>query len=106
VDGAARAENTKLPRFWSPEMDALKQEWRGERVWCNPPYSRTAEFIAKGHEADVAVFLVPARTNARWFHDALAHGAQPRFFPHRLKFKGAESSAPFDTLLMVFRRWV
>ena len=40
VDAAALPHNAKLARFWTPEDDGLERSWEGERVWCNPPYSR------------------------------------------------------------------
>ncbi|MCG8711080.1 hypothetical protein JHU04_004443 [Brenneria sp. 4F2] len=30
IDGAASANNAKLPRFWSRHDDALRQDWGGE----------------------------------------------------------------------------
>jgi hypothetical protein len=39
VDAAAAPHNARLPRYWTREDSALEQDWRGERVWCNPPYS-------------------------------------------------------------------
>lgn len=26
-------------RYFTEEDDAISQDWTGERVWCNPPYS-------------------------------------------------------------------
>ncbi|WP_390225046.1 DNA N-6-adenine-methyltransferase [Brenneria goodwinii] len=39
VDAAASATNAKPPRFWSHHDNALRQDWRGERIFCNPPHS-------------------------------------------------------------------
>ena len=38
VDAAATGRNTRLPSYWSRGDDALRLCWKGERVWCNPPY--------------------------------------------------------------------
>ena len=32
----AMGSNRKVERYWS---DCLREQWRGLRVWCNPPYS-------------------------------------------------------------------
>lgn len=32
-------ENAKCANFFSPEIDGLKQEWKGT-CWMNPPYGR------------------------------------------------------------------
>ena len=48
-DASATAENTKLPVFFSPDENALKQDWsKYKSVWLNPPYGRNiGEWIAK-----------------------------------------------------------
>jgi phage N-6-adenine-methyltransferase len=71
IDVAALPHNAKLPRFYTPEQDGLKQSWAGERVWCNPPYSDLLPWVAKAHRsrnADLIVMLVPAnRTEQKWW---------------------------------------
>lgn len=37
-------------RFWTKKDDALRRSWRGKRVWCNPPFSRLAEFVKKAFD--------------------------------------------------------
>jgi len=39
-DMAVSADNAMLPAFFSRKNDAFKQDWRGLRAWCNPPYGR------------------------------------------------------------------
>lgn len=90
--------------------DGLKRKWVG-RVFCNPPYSKIGEFIRKGlydlAEGDVEalVFLVPARTDTRWFHDYVMPAAEIRFLRGRLKFGGAKNSAPFPSMVCIWREW-
>jgi site-specific DNA-methyltransferase (adenine-specific) len=44
--------------------DGCAISWAGHRVFCNPPYGRTiGNWLAKGREADLAVFLIPSQTN-------------------------------------------
>ena len=71
-------------------------------MFCNPPWSNIAPFLKKAPKAKVAVFLVPARTNARWFHRALELGAKPRYFKPKPKFVGAPHVSPVDCVLLVF----
>jgi hypothetical protein len=80
-------------------------EWAGRRVFCNPPYGNAMiPFLQRAREADLSVFLIPARTDTRWFHDlCLPHAAEIRFIKGRLKFGGAENSAPFPSMLVIFR---
>lgn len=99
MDGASEPGNGLLPKASTAE-DPLP--WKGERVFCNPPWSNIRPFLEMAAEAELAVFLVPARTNARWFHRALELGATPRFFKPKPKFVGAEHVSPVDCVLLVF----
>lgn len=70
VDVAASAENAKLPRFYTVDDDGLAQDWSGERVFCNPPYSNIEPWVEKAHGggAEIVVLLLPAnRTEQGWW---------------------------------------
>jgi phage N-6-adenine-methyltransferase len=70
IDAAASPENAKLPRFWTIEDDALEQDWTGERIYCNPPYSSIEPWCEKAHRggAELVVMLLPAnRTEQGWW---------------------------------------
>ena len=86
--------------------DGLNVSWEGRRVYCNPPYGKAIpRFMAKAHEADVAVFLIPARTDTKWFHEvALPQAKEIRFLKGRLKFENAKDPAPFPCMLVIFRK--
>lgn len=90
------------------DEDGLKRAWSG-RVFCNPPYSNIAGFIKKAiwhlHTGDVqlAVFLVPARTDTAWFHDYCYGKAEIRFCRGRIKFNGARWTAPFPSMVIILR---
>lgn len=79
--------------------------WTGKRVFCNPPYGpQIPQFLARAHEADIAVFLVPARTDTRWFHETvLPKAAEVRFIKGRLRFGDGKNPAPFPSMVVVFR---
>lgn len=99
LDGAADNGNALLPRASTPTDP---RPWIGERVFCNPPWSDIPPFVETAPSADLAVLLVPARTNCRWFHRALDLGATVRFFKPKLKFVGAKHVSPVDCLLLVY----
>jgi DNA N-6-adenine-methyltransferase (Dam) len=84
--------------------DGTKSDWHGKRVFCNPPYNRgITDFLRKALEADLAVFLLPARTDTKWFHEiVLPNAKEIRFIRGRLKFGGAINSAPFPSCLAIF----
>jgi len=73
VDAAASDANALLPRYWTRETDALAQSWAGERVWCNPPYSRLDSWLAKAWDemrggCGLIVMLLPAnRCEQGWW---------------------------------------
>lgn len=100
LDGASGDGNALLPRGLT--ASDVFVSWSGERVFCNPPWARIAEFVELAAFADLAVLLVPARVNTRWFHRALELGAAVRFFEGRPRFGDGKGSSPFDCLLLVF----
>lgn len=116
VDAAASPANALLPRFWTREADAFAQDWRGERIFCNPPYGRdSGRWIAKFASAvrggaEIVVALLPARTDTCAFHDHIYHrpGVEVRFLRGRLRFGNPSdgrpmSPAPFPSMVVVFR---
>jgi site-specific DNA-methyltransferase (adenine-specific) len=85
--------------------DGLIRNWGGHRVYCNPPYGRgIGQWIEKAAEADLAVFLLPARTDTKWWHELGMKAQEIRFLRGRLKFKGATSGAPFPSVLLIFKK--
>lgn len=55
LDPCATPENAKCARFFTKEIDGLAQSWRGETVFCNPPYGRDlSKWVAKAHAEVVA----------------------------------------------------
>lgn len=86
-------------------LATLFVEWQGRRVFCNPPYGDISAWLRRGREAELAVFLVPARTDTRWFHElVLPFAAEIRFIRGRLKFGAATNNAPFPSMVIVMRR--
>jgi site-specific DNA-methyltransferase (adenine-specific) len=110
LDPCCFPHSARCDRYWTPQEDGLVQPWRG-RVYCNPPYGRQiARWFVKGrHEiaignAEVVVYLVPSRTDTRWWHDHAMHATEQRFVRGRLKFGGSTKDAPFPSAVLVFRR--
>jgi DNA N-6-adenine-methyltransferase (Dam) len=80
--------------------------WSGKRVFCNPPYGpEIPKFLVRAPEAKLAVFLLPARTDTRWFHElVLPRASEIRFIRGRLRFGEAKHTAPFPSMVVVYRR--
>ena len=86
------------------EDDGLARSWAGHRVFCNPPYGNgIGDWLAKAREADVAVFLIPSRTDTAWWHEHVLAADEIRFIRGRLKFAGAKYNAPFPSAVIVYR---
>lgn len=51
----------------------------------------------------VAVMLLHARTDTKWFHEYVYHRAEIRFVSGRLKFGDMNQPAPFPSMVVVFR---
>jgi len=105
---AAAEESTALcDKYFTEKDNAINQDWSGETVYCNPPYSKLKTFAEKAkQEAEkgaTVVMLVPARTDTRAFHESLSCG-EVRFIKGRLKFQqnGKEQdAAPFPSMVCV-----
>jgi phage N-6-adenine-methyltransferase len=89
MDAAATEENSKCKLFLDQELDALSCDWEGS-VFCNPPYSKIAAFSKKAkEEADkgaTVVFLIPMRSDTRYFHKYCMKASEIRLIKGRLKF--------------------
>lgn len=109
LDICASKENTKCPKYYTKEEDALKQEWGGV-IWMNPPYGRQignwvkkAKEIARQGKATV-VCLLPARTDTAWWHDYVMKANEIRLIKGRLKFGDGKGSAPFPSAIVIFKK--
>jgi hypothetical protein len=70
------------------EVDGLSRSW-GSSTFCNPPYGRViGDWIRKGYEESLegktVVFLIPSRTDTRWWHDFVMKADEIRFCRGRL----------------------
>lgn len=107
VDVCATEKNAKCRDFFSLEVDGLEQNWRGV-CWMNPPYGRTiGKWVRKAYEESqngaTVVCLLPSRTDTAWWHDYCLKG-EIRFLRGRLKFSNSKNSAPFPSVIVIFRR--
>jgi phage N-6-adenine-methyltransferase len=107
IDLAALPHNAKSAKFYTPVMDALKQEWHGV-CWLNPPYgSQLSKWMQKAYDSAkngaTIVSLLPARTDTIWWHEYVLPYAEIRYLRGRLKFSGAANSATFPSAIVIFR---
>lgn len=110
LDVCALPENAKCKRYYTPEMDGLSQSWEGV-CWCNPPYGHyiVDKWVERAWSSSAAgatvVMLLPSRTDTEWFHKYIykQDRVELRFVRRRLKFGGGKSSAPFPSMVVIFR---
>ena len=104
VDVCAVPETAKCNTYFTPEIDGLKQEWKGF-CWMNPPYGREqVKWIEKASKENATtVCLIPARPDTKVWQEIIFKKAKAVcFIKGRLKFGGSKDSAPFPSALIVF----
>ena len=68
LDAACTTEDCKVEKgfYFDKGIDALKMSWGGERIFCNPPFSKKAEFIEKAYnevingDCPIVVMVLPS----------------------------------------------
>ena len=110
LDPCSTDENHKCDRYFTKKQDGLKQDWGGgKRVFVNPPYgTEISKWVEKSYREGIkdntlVVMLIPARTDTKYFHDFILHRSEIRFIKGRLKFGDGKNSAPFPSMLVIFR---
>lgn len=128
VDAATVPEAAKVKRFWTKEQNGLAQSWRGERVWCNPPYSNIPLWVEKAHwemlqgGCELVVMLLPATRTEQPFWQQFIEPfrdrggwveviRETRFLERRIRFgspgdlEGENSEGgKFGSVLVIWRR--
>jgi hypothetical protein len=83
--------------------NGLDGDWTGT-VYVNPPFDEMAWWTEKAAkewrrgQCEI-LFLLPARTDTRYWHGHISTAAAVCFWAGRMKFVGAPSSAPFPTAI-------
>ncbi len=108
LDVCADRSNAMVKNYLTQREDALGVSWTNQICWMNPPYGRQIpKWISKALRESrsnnaTVVCLVPARTDTNWFWDYCVNG-EIRFIKGRLRFKGETSSAPFPSMIVIFK---
>ncbi|KKN04285.1 hypothetical protein LCGC14_1098880 [marine sediment metagenome] len=115
LDVCASHENAKLPNYFTKGDDGLVQQWGSHRVWCNPPYGRglIEPWVKRAYcRAGIAVLLLPAWTDRKWFQhfvwreEGPRPGVRVRFLGKRIMFlEGgvpAETTGTFGSMVVIF----
>ena len=107
LDKEFHFDHDPCPANWDGKVDGLTSDW-GQSNFVNPPYGRElTKWIEKGYnesrEGKTVVFLIPSRTDTKWWHDYCMKADEIRFIKGRLRFKGARYNAPFPSAIIIFR---
>lgn len=85
--------------------DGLYIAW-GLSNFINPPYSNIRMWLDKGFRENslgkTCVYLLPCRTDTKYWHEYVMKATEIRFIKGRLKFGDAKNSAPFPSCIVVF----
>ena len=89
----------------NPKFNGLEIEWKN-RNFVNPPYGNQIKYwIKKGYEESLkdklVVFLIPSRTDTRYWHDYIMKADEIRFIKGRLHFS-EKGPAPFPSCIAIF----
>jgi site-specific DNA-methyltransferase (adenine-specific) len=110
LDPCATPENAKCWHYYTPKDNGLKRVWSGN-VWVNPPYDSIVAWLERAvlqlkyKRIETIVFLIPARTDTKYWHKyVMKHACEIRFIEGRLRFVGAKGAAPFPSVIVIFNR--
>ena len=105
LDVCALPTNAKCARFISPEQNGLTTSWGAtschrDSFWMNPPYGKGIDlWVEKAYRVSGSgvrvVCLLPARTNAPWWHDYCMKATEIRFVRKKVSFGGPIEGVPF-----------
>jgi phage N-6-adenine-methyltransferase len=102
LDVCATPGKAMCAEHFTKGTDGLKQRWVGT-VWMNPPFSDLHRWCAKAYEyaksGGKVVALLPAWTDAPWFHEFVALG-KITFLRGKLSYVGRRGYAPFPSMIV------
>lgn len=79
---------------YTVEDNGLSKKWIG-RVWCNPPYNKVKQWMAKCKEHGNCIALIYARTETNTWFDSIWYNADAiLFIKGRLTFHHVDGSKP------------
>ncbi len=108
LDPCADESNFKCKKYFTEKENGLLQDWSHDIVFCNPPYGRDISlWVEKAYTESIkgatVVMLIYARTDTRYFHKYIYNKAEIRFIKGRVKFGNSKMSAPFPSILVIYK---
>jgi phage N-6-adenine-methyltransferase len=110
LDPCCEEHTARCTKFYTYEQNGLVQDWEGETVFCNPPYSRgnIDVWMYKCFKESLkprtkVVALVPVSTSSKWFHEFVLGKSDIRYIKGRVRFRGAPYTAPFSSMIIIWK---
>ena len=80
----------------------------GRECFVTHLYSEISKWVEKAFyetrkDNTLVVLLIPSRTDTKYFHNYILHRTEIRFVKRRLKFGNGKNSAPFPSMVVIFR---
>lgn len=117
-DACASKLNHLKPNYWTAEDDALIKDWKGKRVWCNPPWGSSMRDLTvwsdkacrEGLKDDTLVcFLFPLNTASGYFYNTILKAKRlytvtgnPIWTRYDSKGQLLKAKLPFSTAVAIF----
>tara|TARA_R100001082_G_scaffold92159_1_gene58803 strand:+ start:210 stop:746 length:537 start_codon:yes stop_codon:yes gene_type:complete len=76
VDCCASDQNHLLPKYYTIKDDCLTKDWSGEIAYIHPLFDgKIGKFVEKAYHTKnfTGIFLLPASTHTKYFHDFIYH---------------------------------
>jgi len=114
LDAAASDDNHLCANYFTKEVDGLKQDWKDEIVFCNPPYNKKDDWIKKCYEErqkdnTIIVMLIPNGTETESFHKYGMKAYEIRLMKGRIEFlingkKPDKSGNNRGSIIIIFKK--
>lgn len=117
LDPCATPGNTKCKKYFTKKQDGLKQDWQGEKVFVNPPFSQINDkkdrkgWVWKCYnegikENTLVVMILPPRTDTKYWHNYIMKANEIWFCKGRVNFlkngKKPKKGATFPLAIVIF----
>ena len=108
LDPCCENHTAKCNKYYTEKENGLIQDWSGEIVFVNPPYSRgiidlwMEKCYNESLKGILIVALIPVSTSSKWWHNYVWKKSKIIFYKGRIRFKGAQFKAPFSSCLAIY----
>lgn len=108
LDPCCEIDSAKCSKYFTELENGLIQDWSTDIVFCNPPYSRgnidlwMEKCFHESLKGATVVALIPISSSAKWWHRYVIGKADIKYYEGRIRFVGAEFTAPFSSCLAIY----